>query len=385
MIKPNPLVMIPGPTPIARSVMEQLGRETISYNDLRFSVEFKGLIEDMKSLWRCEDGMVFIAGGSGTMAMEMGISNTASRGERVLVCSNGFFGDRYVNICERKGFDLDVIRAEWGKTVTTEEIEAHLAKRPSSVVVVTHVETSTGVEFPLREAASMIRAGHPDTLLVVDGVASVGGAEFYMDWGIDIMLTCSQKCLGAPPGLGAVWASPRAIQKRESMPTIAESYVDFVQWIPVMKDTMKYWGTPAVNMVWALREGVRLIKEEGIPERDRRHRLYAEAVRRAMGALGFKHKAPIELASPTVTVFLYPDEGIDDAAFRAAVYDEGAQIAPCQGQFLGKGFRIGHMGNITPSTIVSLIAAVERGCVRQGIKIELGSALAEAQRVLTGV
>jgi aspartate aminotransferase-like enzyme len=374
--------MVPGPTPIARSIQEQMSRETIAYNDPRFVSDFDALILDLKNIWRC-DGAAFVVAGSGTMAMEMAVSNIAGRGESVLVCSNGFFGDRYVEICSRKGYDLDTIKAPWGESVSVEEIDKRLCQKKFSALIVTHVETSTGVELPLYELAAMTRLKHPDVLLVVDGVASAGAAEFYMDWGVDVMLTCSQKGMGIAPGLGILWASRRAIEKRLSMPPIAESYVDFVKWIPVMKDAKAYWGTPPVNMIWALVEAIRIIKEEGVKERDARHRHFARAVRRAVSALGFKPLAEDGLAAPTVSVFLYPQAaGIKDEKFRSAVYDEGAHIAGCKGDFEGAGFRVGHMGNITASSLVSLTAAIERACVRCGYPIKLGCALAVLQEEL---
>lgn len=379
MIKTPPLVMVPGPTPVARSIQDQMARETISFNDPQFVKDFNALIASLKNLWRC-DGTVFVIAGSGTMAMEMGVANITQRGDRVLVCSNGYFGDRYIDICERKGFELETIQAPWGKSVTAAEIDSRLSEKKFDVLVVTHVETSTGVELPLRDLTRTLKEKHPDVLLVVDGVASAAGAESYMDWGIDVMLTCSQKALGTAPGLGIVWTSERAIAKRQSLPPIPESYVDFVKWIPVMKDTMKYWGTPPVNMIWALAEAVRIIEEEGLEARFQRHSRYAKAVRESMKALGFTCGAGAGVASPTVSVFLYPEEsGIDDTLFRDTVYEEGAHIAGCLGVFAGKGFRVGHMGNIDPHILVSLVAAIERACVRCGHNINLGSGLAVLQ------
>lgn len=382
MMEHNPLVMVPGPTPVARSIQDQMGRETISFNDQRFVDDFNALIHDVERLWNC-DGIVFIVAGSGTMAMEMGISNIAARGESVLACSNGYFGDRYIDICSRKGFDLDTIQAEWGKSVTVEQIDEKLSAKRYDVLVVTHVETSTAVQLPLKELTDMMKAKHPDVLTVVDGVASAGAVEFSMDWGIDIMLTCSQKGFGIAPGLGICWAGPRAIEKRQSMKAITESYVDFEKWIPVMKDSMRYWGTPAVNMIWALKEAVAIIEHEGVANRSARHRKYAEAVRAAMYALGFKPGMEPDVAASTLSVFLYPDDAnLEDAKFRQTVYEEGVHIAGCLGAFAGKGFRVGHMGNITPHILVSLIASVERACVRCGYRIEPGKGLAVLQKAL---
>ncbi len=378
----NPLVMVPGPTPVARSIQDQMGRETISFNDPRFVRESQALINDLKRLWRC-DGLAFVVAGSGTMAMEMGIANIATKDDRVLVCSNGHFGDRYIDICERKGFPMETIRAKWGTSVTVAEVDAKLSAQKFDILVVTHVETSTGVQFPLKELMQTMRKSHPDVLVVVDGVASMGGVEFYMDWGADIMLTCSQKCFGTAPGLGIVWASQRALDKRASMPKIVESYVDFEKWIPVMQDTMKYWGTPAVNMLWALAEATRIIEEEGLENRFQRHRDYGEAIRKSLTAMGFAIGAEPQYAAPTLSVILYPEgANIDDAKFRNAAYEEGVHIAGCLGEFAGKGFRIGHMGNLDPHILVSSIAAIERACVKCGYKIEPGVGLAALQKAL---
>lgn len=382
MIKNNPLVMIPGPTPVARSIQDQMGRETIAFNDPRFVDDFNKLIAELKDMWRC-DGIPFIVAGSGTMAMEMGIANITTKDDKVLVCSNGHFGDRYIDICERKGFEMDTLKAVWGKSVTVDEVDKKLSEKKYTVLVVTHVETSTGAELPLRELTKMMKSKYPDVLVIVDGVASVAGVEVYMDWGIDILLTCTQKAFGVAPGLGIVWTSQRAIEKRQSIPPIPESYVDFVKWIPVMKDTMKYWGTPAVNMVWALAESVRIIRQEGLEERYRRHIACADAVREAMRALGFGIGAEKEYAAPTLSVILYPEgNNLDDAKFRNTVYEEGVHVAGCLGDFAGKGFRIGHMGNIDNHTLISLVAAIERGCVKCGYEIELGSGVAVIQKAL---
>ena len=385
MIKSNPIVMIPGPTPVVRSIQDQMAREIIAFNDPRFVDDFNKLVADLKALWRC-DGIPFVVAGSGTMAMEMGIANIATREDKVLVCSNGHFGDRYIDICSRKGFEMDTIKAVWGKSVTVDEIDRKLSEKKFDILVVTHVETSTGVELPLLGLTKMLRQKYPDVLLIVDGVASVAGVESYMDWGIDIMLTCTQKAFGVAPGLGIVWASARAIAKRQSMPPISESYVDFEKWIPVMKDTMKYWGTPAVNMIWALAESVRIIKEEGLAERFRRHKLCAEAVRRSLRALGFTIAATDDVASPTLSVVVYPEGNkLDDAAFRNAVYEEGVHVAGCLGEFAGKGFRIGHMGNIDKHTLVLLIASIERACVKCGYAIELGKGVGVLQKALLDI
>jgi aspartate aminotransferase-like enzyme len=375
--------MVPGPTPVVRSIQNAMGRETVSFNDPGLVTDFKALVDDLASMWKC-DGLAFVVAGSGTMAMEMGVVNVAAGNDRVLICSNGYFGDRYVDICSRKGFETETLRpARWGESVSVSEVDAKLREKKFDVLVLTHVETSTGVEFPVRELCGVMRESHPDVLIVVDGVASMGGVEFYMDWGADVVLTCSQKCFGIAPGLGLLWATKRALAKRESIGPIKETYIDFEKWVPVMRDTNKYWGTPAVNMIWALCESVAIIKKEGLENRFKRHRAYAAAIRASLRAMGFEIGAPEDVASPTVTVSKYPAGcGLDDAAFRSKVYDEGAHIAACMGELAGKGFRIGHMGNIDESVLVTLIAAIERACVKCGYRIEPGVGLGALQQAL---
>ena len=384
MIKTKKLVMIPGPTPVVRSIQDQMARETVAFGDADFVKDFSGVITDLKAMWRC-DGEVFVVAGSGTMGMEMAIANTTKAGENILICSNGYFGDRFIDMCTRKGLKADVLSAEWGKTVTPEMVEKKLAEKKYSVVTVTHVETSTGVEAPIAAIGEVMKK-HPETLYIVDGVAASGGAEQYMDtMGIDVVLSCTQKVFGVAPGLTMVWAGAKAMEKRKTLGIIPESYIDFDKWLPVMHDPSKYWGTPAINLVWALQESIRIMKEEGLEERYARHRRQAVMVDDAMEAIGFKVAAEKSCRAPTLSVYLYPEgSGLDDGKFRTVLADEGAQTAGCLGDFAGKGFRMGHMGNIDKHTLVSAIAAVERTCIKCGYAIEPGKALGVLQKGLVG-
>ncbi len=379
MIKTPKLVMIPGPTPVVRSIQDQMARETVAFGDAGFVADFKGVVADLKAMWRC-DGEAFVVAGSGTMAMEMAVANVTKHGDNILVSTHGFFGDRFIDMCARKGLNVDVLKAAWGTVYTPEQLDAELSKKKYTAVTVTQVDTSTGVIAPVKAICDMMKKKHPEVLLIVDAVAAAGGAESWMDWGIDILFTCSQKAFGVAPGLAMLWASKRAIEKRKALGTIPESYIDFERWIPVMNDPSKYWGTPAVNMIWALKEGVRLIKEEGLEERYSRHVRQAAHFVAAMEALGFKVAASKEQRAPTLSIFFYPEAAkLDDLAFRTKLAEEGVQSAGCLADFAGKGFRMGHMGNIDKHTLVSAIASVERACIKCGYKIEPGKALAVLQ------
>ncbi len=384
MIKTEKLVMIPGPTPVVRSIQDQMARPTVAFGDPAFVADFKEVIADLQRMWNC-DGQAFVVAGSGTLAMEMALSNTTKRGDAVLVCTNGAFGDRFKKMCQRKGLELDVLEAPgWGSTVTASMVEQKLAQKRYAAVTVTHVETSTGVEAPIAEIGAVL-ARHPETIYIVDAVAAAGGVwEDMKAMNIDVILTCSQKAFGVAPGLAILWASAKALERRRTLgELIPEAYCDFEEWLPVMQDPGKYWGTPPVNLIWALKEALRIIKEEGLKERCQRHVAIAKICDAAMEALGFTVAAEEGHRAPTLSVYLYSqDKAVDDAAFRAAVAAEGAQVANCLGQFAGKGFRMGHMGNLDKHTLVAAVAAVERGCMKSGLDIAPGAALAVLQRGL---
>ena len=383
MIKTPKLVMIPGPTPVIRSIQNQMARDTVAFGDPSFIEDFKEVVAELNGILSCS-GECFVVAGSGTLAMEMALSNVTQQGDNVLICSHGFFGDRYVDIAQRKKLNTDVLRIAWGSAPTPELIEAELIKKKYSVITITHAETSTGAAAPVKEICSMLKSKYPEVIVIIDGVAATGGIEAYMDWGIDILFTCSQKCFGVSPGLAILWASERAVQKRKSLPPIPESYIDFEKWIPVMHDPTKYWGTPPINLIWALKESVCIIKEEGITERYKRHERQAAILDEAMESIGFSVAAHKEFRAPTLSVYFYPEgSGIVDADFRRVLAEEGVQSAACLGEYAGKGIRLGHMGNIDKHTLVSTIAAVERTCVKCGYEIELGRALGVLQQGLT--
>ena len=379
MIKTPKLVMIPGPTPVVRSIQDQMGRETVAFGDPDFVKDFKELIIKLKELWRC-NGEAFVVAGSGTLAMEMAVSNVTKRGDNILICTHGFFGDRFIDMCANKGLNVDTIKSEWGTCYTAEDVDKKLSEKKYAAVTITHVDTATGVASPVKEVAAMVRKKHPDTILIVDAVAAAAGAESYMDWGIDVLLTCSQKAFGVAPGLAILWADKRAVERRKSLGNIPESYVDFERWIPIMNDPSKYWGTPPVNLIWALKEAVRIIEAEGLDERYARHIRQAGYFVAGMEALGFKPAAPKELRAPTLTIFFYPEgSGLEDAKFRSVLAEEGVQSAGCLAQYAGKAFRLGHMGNIDKHTLVSALASVERACIKCGYKIEPGKGLGVLQ------
>ena len=369
-MKPRKLVMIPGPTPVVRSIQNQMGRETVAFGDPGFINDYKELLKDMKELWKTE-GEVFVIAGTGTMAMEMGIANTLKSGDNLLIVSNGFFGDRFIDLAERKGINVDVISSEWGKIVPVKDIEAKLSEKKYAAMTVTHVDTSTGVCAPIKEIGEIMKK-FPETMYIVDGVcATAAEPEYVDDMNIDILITGSQKAFGVAPGLAIVWAGPKAMERRKELGRIPEYYIDFDKWLPIMNDPSKYFATPAVNMIWALKESVRIIKEEGIENRYERHRKDAKAMQAALEAMGFTLLAEKDHRAVTLSNVLYMD-GVNDLEFRKILGEEGVVVAGGLAAYAGKMFRLGHMGNIDIHDMVSTIASIERALYRSGIEVELG-------------
>ena len=367
------VLVIPGPTPVVESIREQMARPIQAFGDPRFVADYKELITELGSLLNCS-GMTFPLAGTGTLAMEMAIANTTKRGDNVLIVSNGFFGDRFIEICERKGLNVDVLSAEWGTIVTPEQIDKKLSEKDYAVVTVSHVDTSTAVVAPLADIGKVM-AKHPNTLYIVDGVAATAGEYENVDeMGIDVLFTGSQKAFGVCSGMFVVWASKKALQRRKDLGTIPEYYVDFEKWVPIMENPAKYFATPAVNLVWAMLEATKIIKEEGLKARAERHTKNAAAMHKALESIGLRILADAGCRASTLSCVIYP-EGVDDAKFRAAMLDEGVVIAGALGAYAGKAFRIGHMGNATENDMIVALSAVERSLKACGANVELGKAV----------
>lgn len=366
-------VMIPGPTPVVKPIRDQMAREMQAFGDPRFVADYKALIEDLRHMLNCS-GACFPLAGTGTLAMEMAIANSTKRGNRVLVVSHGFFGDRFEDLCSRRGIEVDVLRAQWGQAVPLAEIRAKLASQPYAALTVSHVDTSTAVVAPIADIGALMKE-FPDTLYIVDGVAATAGEYADVDaMGIDILFTGSQKAFGVCPGMFILWASQKALARRKALGQIPDYYVDFEKWLPIMENPAKYFATPAVNLVWALQESVRLINEEGYKARCERHSKNGRAMAAALEAIGLKLLAAEGLRASTLSCLLYP-QGVDDAKFRAALFDEGVIVGGGLAAYAGKMFRLGHMGHITINDEVAVLGAIERALKACGHSFEMGKSL----------
>jgi aspartate aminotransferase-like enzyme len=249
-------------------------------------------------------------------------------------------------------------------------IKEKLAENNYQAVTVTHVDTATGVKADIEAIGEMLK--ETETIFIVDGVcASAAEREYIEEMGIDILFTGSQKAFGVSPGLAIVWASEKAMRRREALGIIMDSYIDFYKWLPIMKDPMKYYGTPPINLIWALKESVRLIKEEGLEARYARHERDGAAIQAALEAMGFSILAEESCRANTLTNVIYP-EGVFDVDFRQTLEEEGVVTAAGLGEYAGKLFRLGHMGNIDRHIVVSTLAAIERALFKSGKEVDFG-------------
>jgi alanine-glyoxylate transaminase / serine-glyoxylate transaminase / serine-pyruvate transaminase len=374
------LLLIPGPSPVHRRILDALAMPTVSHTSPEMQADLREACKNLKRIVSCEKGEAFIVAGAGTLSMEMAVLNTVRADGRALVLSQGYFGARMAEIFRAFGLPHDVLGSEWGKAVLPGDLEERLATGLYDTVVCTHVDTATGACAPVEEYARAAKAR--GALLIVDGVCATGGiAERMDDWTIDVVLTAAQKCIGAPPGLALCVFSERAMARRLAMPSIPAYYSDVLRWLPVMKDPARYFSTPCVNEIRAFCEGTRIILEEGLEARFRRHALQARAVRAGLSALGFTFfTAPLFMSS-TLSVVAYPD-GVDDRAFRAALDERGVVVAGGLAQTAGKVFRMGHMGNLTGDDVLFALEATEGALGSQRKPLDRGAAVRAAAAVL---
>jgi len=381
------LLMIPGPIVFDPAVLRAMSKPTESHVAPSFIEVFGRTLEGVRKVWLSSTGQPFVMAGSGSFAMDMAAANLIEPGDDVLVISTGYFGDRFAAIAERYGGRVQKLQAPLGDVVPLEEIEAALKARQFKVLIVTHVDTSTGV---LTDAKGIARlASKYGALSIVDGVCATAGEECRQDeWDVDVYLTASQKAIGVPPGLALLVVSPRAMEAFKARRTpVASYYADFTNWLPVMQayESRKpaYYGTPAVNLIYALDESIRQILAEGMDARFRRHQIIGQAVKAGISALGLK-EVPVrpEISAHTLSAVYYP-EGID-AQLLGKVGGSGVVLAGgLHPAIKARYFRIGHMGAITSGDVLATLAAIEKGLSTLRHPVEQGWGIAAAQKVLS--
>lgn len=382
------MLLIPGPTPVADEIYSALAGETLGHTDPRFVKIFENSLQMTKQMFNTE-GEVFVVAGSGTLAMEMAVVNTVAPGEKLLVISQGYFGDRFIQLGEAFGIEVDTLQAKWGSQIDPDAVRARLQTGSYKAVTVTHVDTSTGVIADLETLVRIIKQS--GALFILDGVCATAAVEENMgrEYGkpenkIDVVLTGSQKAIGIPPGLGIVAFGPNALAAREAMPRIPAYYADIKNWLPIMQNPGKYYATPPVNMIYAYEKGMQMVLAEGLAARFQRHSMLGKAVRAALQTFGMQPLAAEDAAAPTLSCILYP-EGADDAAFRSSLAAKGIVVAGALGALAGKAFRIGHMGNVTGDMFERAVVLIGEALGEQGFSVNTDAAVSRFKEVYQAV
>ena len=377
MTRFEPNLRIPGPTSLPPSVREAGGRQMINHRGPEFAAML-GRIQDGMKPYFGTTGDIAIVSSAGTGGLEAAVVNVLSPGDRVLGVSIGAFGDRFAKIAETYGANVDRVNAEWGYAADPAELQERLPAADYRAVLLTHNETSTGVMNPIPALAAAIRATAPDTLILVDSVSGLGAVPFEMDaWGCDLVVTGSQKAWMSAPGLAMIAASDRgwAAMETARMPRF---YFDLRKHRESARNGETPW-TPAIAVVYQVDEGLRLMAAEGAAGIFARHEACAAATQAGLEALGFALFADPAHRSKTVTAAHIPD-GLDWKAFNGEVKRRGVIVAGGQGKLAGKVFRVGHLGSVILDEILGTIATLEEALMASGRTVEVGAAVAAAQR-----
>lgn len=370
-------LLTPGPTPLPPQVCEAMSRPIIHHRTPQFQAILKEATEGLKYVFQTEND-VFILASSGTGAMEAAVANLLSPGDTALTIQGGKFGERWTEICKYYGINTEIIDVEWGKAVAAGEIEKRLKLNPKiKAVFATLCETSTGVDNDIEAIGKVVK--DTNAVLVVDAISGLGAINLKTDeWACDIVVSGSQKGLMLPPGLGFISVSHKAWKLIEA--SKSPRFYFCLKAFKKASDKTDTPFTPAITLIIALCEALRMIKEPGLDSVFLRHKKMADAVRAAVKALGLELFAPTA-ASEAVTAVKVPS-GIDGEKLVKSMRDTyGVTIAGGQSELKGKAFRIAHMGYIEEFDIITGIACLEKVLAKMGYKFELGQGLKAAQEV----
>jgi aspartate aminotransferase-like enzyme len=370
-------LLSPGPTPIPNEVALAMSETMIHHRTPQFNKIFEEARAGLKKLFGTKNDVLMLAS-SGTGAMEAAVANLFSPGDKVLVINGGKFGERWLNISNAFGLRPIEMKVEWGQAVKVAEVEKQLkAHGDIKGVMIQASETSTTVLHPVKEIAKLTKNG---PLFLVDGVTAVGVVSIPVDeWGIDVLITGSQKALMLPPGLGFIALSDRAWERTKTA-KLPRFYFDLNL---ERKNQQKGSGafTPAVSLIFGVRASMTLLQKEGLDQVYARHERLCRATRAAATALGLKLLAP-DSPSPAATGIYLPD-GVDADKVLDYLRDHmKITLAEGQDQLKGKVIRIAHIGYMGAFDVITAIAALEMALRKFGVEIPFGRGVAAAEQVL---
>jgi aspartate aminotransferase-like enzyme len=362
----------PGPTPVPPKVLAAMAEPMVHHRGPDFRIVYERCLARLKQVFRTENDVLLYAA-SGTGTMESAVANLCSPGERVCVVAAGAFGNRWASVAESFGCEVDRLAYEWGETPYADDLASRLAEHESRIVLLTHSETSTGVVVDLRGLVAA--AKDAGAISVVDAVSSLGAVPLETDeWGVDAVISGSQKALMTPPGLAVVSVSQAAWDARGTLPRF------YFDWEKTRKAQEAFDAafTPAVSLVVGLDVALGMLLERGLEAAFERHVRLGRACREGIKAMGLELFSPDDDSAAVVTAVRAPD-GIDAGELLLMLRDRhGVTLAPGQGPLKGKIFRIGHIGYFDVFDIGTALAAVELALTELGADIERGIAVTRA-------
>ncbi len=384
-LAPAPRLLLgPGPCDAHPRVLTAMTTPLLGHLDPQYLKIMDETAELLRFVYQTTNPATLAVPGTGSAGMECCFANLLEPGDKIVVATAGYFGNRMLEMASRQRAEVIPLQAKWGSTFTREQLREALSTHKPKVLAIVHAETSTGAWQNLEGVGALCQEF--GTLLLVDCVTSLGCVPVAMDeWGIDAAYSCSQKGLGCPPGLAPVSFSPRAIQAIQQRNTPCGSWYLDTQLL------LQYWGTERVyhhtgpiSLLYALREGLRIIHEEGLEARFARHRLHHDALQSGLEELGLHYLAAAGERLPQLNAVRIP-AGIDDLTCRKQLLNDfGIEIGGGLGEFKGQAWRIGLMGyNSRRSSVATVLAALEQVLHQAGATVSLGAGVAAAERVYT--
>ncbi len=360
---PPRLLLGPGPSLVHPRVLRAMATPLVGHLDPCFLEIMERTQDLLRYVFETENRLTVPISGTGSAAMEAAVANMVEPGDDVLVCINGYFGLRLVDMAERYGGEVRTIEKSWGEVFEISEIDQAFKANPAKVVAIVHAETSTGARQPMEGIADVVH--EHGGILIADAVTSLGGIPVQVDeLGIDVCYSGSQKCLSCPPGMSPITLSPRAEERLMVRKTpVANWYLD-------LSMIQKYWGaertyhhTAPISSNYALYEGLRIVAEEGLEARWKRHRANAELLWAGLEGMGFSMHVGAGFRLPMLTTVLIPD-GLEEMKVRKRLLEEyNIEIAGGLGELKGKVWRIGLMGYSSRKENVTLFLAALKDCI----------------------
>jgi aspartate aminotransferase-like enzyme len=372
------LLMTPGPTPVAPETQLAMAQPILHHRAPAFMEILAQVRDDLKYLFQTDQEVLMFAA-TGTGAMEGAVANTLSPGDTALVVDGGKFGERWTELCQVYGINVELIKVEWGNAVAPQDVGNRLNDNPAiKAVFVQANETSTGVQHPVKLLAEVVK-DKPNTILVVDAISALGGYPLPMDeWGLDVVVAGSQKAMMLPPGLAFAALSPKAWEfvKTSKCP---KYYFDFAKQLKSQQKNQTAY-TSAVTLTMGLLQVLSWVRKEGLEKIFARNQKLSAAAKAAVKAMGMELFSK-QYPSDVLTAVLAP-AGIDGQKVVAKMREKGIWIAGGQAQAKGKIFRIAHMGYIDEQDLLGTLGALEIVLNDLGYKVELGVGVKAAQEIL---